>query len=157
LTKNILCGNSQFLRLHLLDRHKTILPQIAVHLTVYVDVPTGAYVPVMEALMQRMGNLSLSQAARVAGKSKSRFSHDFGRVFGQNFRTVRLQVRLHLAAVLLTRTPMRISEVAGTLEYSSLVAFERTFKQQYEMSPTDYRKSKKASQVLSFGNSRHNT
>jgi AraC-like DNA-binding protein len=110
-----------------------------VEFTVNVDVPDAAYMPVIQAIVERYGCLSQSEAARLSGMSLSNFSHRFTEVFGKNFRTVRREIRLHLGAILLSTTKMRIADIAYRLGYDSPTTFERSFKRQYGVSPTTYR------------------
>ena len=126
------------------------MPILRIPFEIEVEVPSDVYAPVIWALTKSLGTLSQPAAARLAGMSCSAFSRDFSRVFGVNFRSARSQLRLHIAAVLLCDTSMRVSEITRVMQYESLQEFERAFKRRYGAPPTRYRQINVASDLLVF-------
>lgn len=63
---------------------------------------------------------------------------------GQSISEFIRTVRLKRAGQLLTQTEMAVSDVAYDIGFNDLKYFRRCFKQIFEMSPSEYRKSKKS-------------
>lgn len=82
--------------------------------------------------------LSVGQAAKQFGYSRSRFSHIFRTCLGCTFSEYMNALRCRHAAQLLRETDMPIAEVAMAVGFESLRTFYRSFKKQYEMTPNGY-------------------
>lgn len=76
------------------------------------------------------------------GYSRSRFSHLFNSHLGCSLSEFLRAVRCQHAAQLLKETDMAVSDVAMAVGFESLRTFFRSFKNQYEMTPSRYAKSK---------------
>jgi len=131
--------------------------RIRIQFEVDVDVPRDHYSSIIRALVRSYGNLSLLEAARLVGRSRSDFSRNFTIDFGVPFRSACCQVRFYVAAVLLTSTSLRISEIASSLGYDSLGTFGRGFRRWFGASPTKYRQDFEVPQVLVFRTSGHHS
>lgn len=59
--------------------------------------------------------------------------------YGMNFRQKLIQARMDYAGWLLRTTDVRISQICSTVGYSSEAAFFKTFRQQFGMTPNQYR------------------
>lgn len=85
--------------------------------------------------------LSLGSVARHFGYSANRFSHIFSARLGLTLTDYIGVVRCRHAAQLLRETDMAVSEVAMAAGFESLRTFYRTFKKQYNMTPSTYAKA----------------
>ena len=65
--------------------------------------------------------------------------------YGMTFRQKLIHTRMDYAAWLLRTTSMKISQISSTVGYSSEAAFFRVFRQNFGLTPKQYRSKKKAS------------
>ena len=86
-------------------------------------------------------DLSLNKIAAVACMNPSYFSTFFKKSTGQNFKTYLTGLRMEKALCLLLQTDMKIYEISDAVGYKSVRQFTDVFKQEYGVSPMDYKKS----------------
>lgn len=84
-------------------------------------------------------DLSLEDAAAVAGFSKFHFSRTFKQITGYNFYDYLLHRRIKSSEMLLMKPGMSISQIALQSGFSSVSTFNRTFKKLKGCTPTQYR------------------
>src|SRR5260370_217544 len=101
-----------------------------------IDLPEGRFESLYRHLIQTEGRLSEREAAGLVHLSISRFSSEFKRRNGITFRAARIDAKLRIAAVLLSSTSLRVSEIASRLGYSEVKKFAKIFKQKYGVPPT---------------------
>lgn len=96
---------------------------------------------VLEYLQQHHTQpLSAKTVAARFGYSKSRFSHIFNAHLGHTLSACVNALRCQHAAQLLAETDMPVTDVAMAVGFESLRTFYRAFKNQYEMTPSQYKK-----------------
>ncbi len=96
-------------------------------------------------------DLSLDEIAEVAFFSKFHFHRIFKAVVGETVAGFTRRLRLERAAARLLANPMRdITEIAFGCGFSSSQNFAKAFRQNFGLSPTEFRKSKNGNK---FGNS----
>lgn len=66
-------------------------------------------------------------------------------IYGMNFRQKLIRTRMDYAAWLLRTTDKKVSEIIGTVGYSSEAAFFQVFRKYFAMSPQKYRSKKRNS------------
>jgi len=100
-----------------------------------------ALAPVVEAMLERPeARHSVESLARKAYMSRSAFARRFRESFGQPPLTYLRGVRLRHAAQLLKRSPpLPIPTVAQRSGFSSRSQFSRAFRDQFGLSPTEFR------------------
>lgn len=86
-----------------------------------------------------MENVTLDQAADVAGFSKYHFSRIFKQCSGYNFNDYLSYLRIKSAEMLLIKSELSITEIAMQTGFSSLSTFNRTFKKIKNCTPSEYR------------------
>jgi AraC-like DNA-binding protein len=91
--------------------------------------------------MQPEARWSLTSLAKQCGMSRSAFAEEFRRVAGQSPMSHLLEVRMHTACDLLSKTSLRIKEVSAHAGYTSPPAFCNAFKRLTGMAPGQYRKA----------------
>ena len=69
----------------------------------------------------------------------SQLSREFKKNVGINLNRYIRQTRLHHAAVLLSNTDMRMSDVSRRVGYDNPDYFMKLFREEYNMTPSDYR------------------
>lgn len=84
-------------------------------------------------------NISLKQIAREYGYNYNYLSTFFNAHFKQNFSAYVNQFRLQYAQHLLSETDMDITEIANESGFSTIRNFNTAFKNQYGISPREYR------------------
>lgn len=72
--------------------------------------------------------------------AKPLLMRQFKRVSGTTIVNYKARQKLRYAAHLLTSTNIKIIDIANILQYSSLSYFLRRFKEEYHMTPSEYRK-----------------
>lgn len=87
-----------------------------------------------------MRPLTLERAARDNGFSRSRFCARFKELMGTTFVSYVNGMRIKRACSLLSRTPLSITEIAGTIGFSDLAYFNRQFRRRTGMTPTEWRR-----------------
>ncbi|MDY2937413.1 MAG: AraC family transcriptional regulator [Fusicatenibacter sp.] len=90
-----------------------------------------------------MDNLTLEEVANVSGFSKFHFTRIFKQYMNMTFYEYLNSKRVKRAEELLYNKEMSITDVAMNSGFSSLSAFNRTFKAIKNCSPSDYRKQGK--------------
>ena len=88
--------------------------------------------------------LSIVKLAAAAGLSVSRFGHLFRDQTGVTPRHMLNRIRFQEAALLLTETELAIKEVSWRVGFQSVTSFSRLFKKQCAVSPSEYRRAKRA-------------
>ena len=83
--------------------------------------------------------LRVEDLARAAGLSRSHFSHEFRRAFGESPHAYLLTRRLERAAALLRSTDRSVADVCLSVGLSSVGSFTTTFTRTFGVSPTVYR------------------
>lgn len=84
-------------------------------------------------------NFTLDFLAKLAGYSKSRFSHLFSEVTGTTFIAYQRSIRLQNACELLTSSVYSIKDIAQSCGFNDALYFCKIFKTQYGISPSEYR------------------
>lgn len=85
-------------------------------------------------------DLSQGAMADMAGISKDYFSRIFKNVTGQNYSRWLNMIRTEKAVTLLSHRDMSLTEIAMTAGFQSISSFNRVFREQKGLSPSDYRK-----------------
>lgn len=85
--------------------------------------------------------LSVEQIARVAAFSRWHFQIVFSSVIGETLKEYIRKRRLSLALISLSSTDQRIIEIAVNSGFDSQESFTRAFKNQFGLTPGDYRKN----------------
>ncbi|HEX6491031.1 MAG TPA: helix-turn-helix transcriptional regulator [Gaiellaceae bacterium] len=83
--------------------------------------------------------LEVSDLARAAGLSRSHFSREFRRAFGESPHAYLLTRRLERAAALLRNTDRPVAEICFSVGLRSIGSFTTSFTRSYGMPPTAYR------------------
>jgi AraC-like DNA-binding protein len=83
----------------------------------------------------------LASLSRIAGMSRSRFTHHFAETYGTSPMSYLQGVRLRAAARLLQATEIPVKAVAGAVGFASRSYFSRAFAAQFGMDPSRYRDS----------------
>jgi len=84
----------------------------------------------------------LSVAAGIAKMSESAFSRYFKNASGQTFSGMVTRLRLTQACRLLASTETAVAQIAQTVGYSNLSNFNRRFRDEYGLTPSEYRRSR---------------
>ena len=98
----------------------------------------------LQLLMENnyMVNLPLSKLAELSGRSLSTFNRDFKSIFNNTPRRWLLRRRLIRAKEILSTTDRKPNNIYMELGFESLAHFSRTFKKEFEITLTDFRKNK---------------
>jgi len=83
--------------------------------------------------------LTVSDMARAAGLSRSHFSAQFKRAFGESPHAYLLTRRLERAAALLRTTDYPVADVCFRVGLDSVGSFTSSFRRAYGRTPTAYR------------------
>lgn len=105
----------------------------------------NAHVPQLEEaadyLQHHCGeNVSVEDAAGLAGLSPSRFRDLFSRHFGRSPREYLRQARIMRAKQFMVGSDLTLSQIAGRVGFSTVHSFSRAFKETEGISPTEYRR-----------------
>lgn len=84
-------------------------------------------------------NLTLDDLAEVAHVSKYYLAHSFTKAYGTSPINYLLSRRIQESIYLLTETDLTLSEIAGTLGFSSPSYFSQSFRKMQGLSPQQYR------------------
>lgn len=87
-----------------------------------------------------LSNLSLKELAKLSGRSLSTFNRDFRKVFHTSPHSWLLKKRLHKAKELLLTTDKPSSEIYLELGFKDLGHFSRSFKKEFNISPSEINK-----------------
>ena len=82
----------------------------------------------------------ISDLASELNLSESRLQHLFKQTTGVGLGHVLTEQRLQKAALLLTRSSLRIKEIAAAVGYEHTSSFSRAFEQRFELPPQVYRR-----------------
>lgn len=85
--------------------------------------------------------LTVADLARAAGLSRSHFSTEFRRAFGETPHQYLLTRRLERAAALLRDTDRGVTEICFAVGLASVGSFTSSFGRLYGLSPEAYRRS----------------
>ncbi len=88
--------------------------------------------------------LSLSELARLSGRSLSAFKRDFEKQFASSPAAWIRKKRLEHAVFLLENSGKNVSEISLEIGYESVSHFIKAFKEQYGSTPTLYNRTKNA-------------
>ena len=86
-------------------------------------------------------NLSIDDFAKLCNMSLSSFKRKFSQVYSESPKKYINRVKLEKASELLKTTDLLISEIAYECGFDTISSFNRSFKVQYNTSPTEYRLS----------------
>lgn len=86
----------------------------------------------------------LSVAASIAGMSESAFSRYFTSASGQTFSGMVKRLRLTQACRLLEQTDTPVAQIAQSVGYTNLSNFNRRFRDEYGMTPSEFRRTRTA-------------
>lgn len=89
-------------------------------------------------------NLSIKEFSILCGMSVSTFKRKFNTVYNESPKKYFAQQRIHKAAKMIRLNTDRISEIAYDCGYESISTFNRAFKLQFGISPTQYRMDQNA-------------
>ncbi|MBQ8004453.1 MAG: helix-turn-helix transcriptional regulator [Oscillospiraceae bacterium] len=105
----------------------------------YSDGLSSVY-PAIEYITQHYPeDIEVETLAARCSMSLTHFRRRFAAVTGMTPLRYLLIMRLRMASVLLRRTDRKISDIALDVGYNTLSSFNRHFKENYKMSPKDYR------------------
>lgn len=85
-------------------------------------------------------SVDVSDMAAAAGLSRSHFSREFKRTFGESPNRYLLNRRLERAAHLLRHTDWRVNEICLSVGLRSVGSFTTSFSKAFGVSPTEYRR-----------------
>ena len=88
-------------------------------------------------------NLTLDDLAALAHISKYYLVHAFNREYGTSPINYLLSCRIQESLYLLSKTQMSLSQISGTLGFSSPSYFSQSFRRMQGISPLEYRKQAK--------------
>ncbi|MBC2665435.1 AraC family transcriptional regulator [Novosphingobium flavum] len=99
-----------------------------------------AFETVMDYIRENLfGDLSMAEAARLAGMSETSFSRQFKRRAGRNFVEFVRKLRIGQACRLLRQTDMPVAAICFDTGFGNLSNFNRFFRLETGQSPTEYR------------------
>ncbi len=105
----------------------------------YSDGLSSVY-PAIEYITQHYPeDIEVETLASLCSMSLTHFRRRFVAVTGMTPLKYLLIMRLRMASVLLRRTDRKISDIALDVGYNTLSSFNRHFKENYKISPKDYR------------------
>lgn len=96
--------------------------------------------PLQQIQLHYQQDLPVRELAGLANLSESHFSRIFHKVLGQSVVEYLNEYRLRQAARLLDNTDARITDIALECGFPNISYFVRSFKQQYALTPTAYRR-----------------
>lgn len=79
--------------------------------------------------------------------SETSLKNYFRGVYGKNVSDYLRDLRMSIAEKLLTETKLPISEIASQIGYTKQGKFAEVFRQQFQMNPLEYRRSKKLKNI----------
>lgn len=107
-----------------------------------VESPADSRVTrVLRRLQDNPVSTDLELSAQQCSVSVSHFRRLFRQQVGQPFEHARADMVLARAATLLGSTTQRVSDIAFSLGFDSLSAFDRAFRRRYGTSPRSYRRT----------------
>jgi len=84
-------------------------------------------------------NLSVADFAKLCNMSLSSFKRKFTKAYAQTPKKYINRLKLEKSSTLLLHTDMLISEIAYQCGFETISAFNRSFKRNFAVSPTEYR------------------
>lgn len=84
-------------------------------------------------------NLSIKNFAVLRNMSLSSFKRKFNKVYSESPNKYIKRMKLEKATKLLLNTDLLISEIAYECNFDTISSFNRSFKLQFKVSPTEYR------------------
>lgn len=91
-------------------------------------------------------NITLEDICERFGVSRSYISHSFKKISGKSFREFLTEIRLRDAKSLLEYSELSVTEIALSVGFSDSAYFSKVFQKEVGLSPTVYRKNRKAKQ-----------
>ena len=92
-------------------------------------------------------HIPMKQIAQQFGVSETSLKNYFRGVYGKNVSDYLRDLRMGIAEKLLTETKLPISEIASQIGYTKQGKFAEVFRQQFQMNPLEYRRSKKLKNI----------
>ena len=110
-----------------------------------VDFDVPKYLQEIQEVVDKQmiqGDLQLDTIARLMGTSKSTLSRRIKQITGCAPSAYILQLRLDHACHLLTSSDLSIGEISLACGFDDMSYFSRVFRQNYEITPSQYRATK---------------
>ena len=85
--------------------------------------------------------LSLEAVARYAGVRPVTLSKNFSKKLGENFSTYVHFLRCNMAADMMKKSDLTLSEIACRCGFGSIRSYNRVFRELYGMTPSEYRQA----------------
>jgi AraC-like DNA-binding protein len=95
----------------------------------------------MAVLKECNGILPQYEAARIMQLSVTRFRHSFAAWTGHSYREMCVRIKLARGAELLRTTNLSIQRISSLLRYSRRAKFETGFKELFELTPAQYKRT----------------
>ena len=136
-------GYSRFSSCHcnlLLQKQRNFLWAVRTTFYVFFYLMESDIEVVLKWIAECQGNISKARVAKLFGWSAGYFHQGFKKKAGVSFRAKRFQIKMEIAARLLTSTSMTVEQIAANLGYSERANFERPFKRAYGVTPTQFKK-----------------
>lgn len=92
-------------------------------------------------------NPSLQEVAQSANLDKAYFSVKFHETMGVTFKKYLNDIKLNFASKSLVNTDLTVADICYESGFESLSHFHREFKKKYGLSPLEFRKQKKGSEI----------
>ncbi len=110
----------------------------------HLDFLSGLFKPAevefRSTIMQNLySNLSIDELAKLCHVSTSSFKRKFAEVFNESPKKYIITKKLEKASEKLTTSDLRISEIAYECGFDTISTFNRSFRAQFGISPTNYR------------------
>lgn len=106
-----------------------------------VSTDNGMVLNVIEFIRKNYHrDISLSEAAQVAGITPEYLSKLFAKEMGINFSAFLIEFRVSMAKKLLAKEPYKVHQIAEMVGYKDTKYFNKVFRSVMGVSPTDYRK-----------------
>ena len=140
--KEMLCTMLIFEFMLILDEHKQELSgELTDNYSSVTDELYFKMIKVTDYIKNNLTDDSLTQSemAKKAGISKDYFSRIFKEITGQNYNKWLNLIRVEKAAELMSNETMSLTEIAMLSGFQSISSFNRVFKEQKNMSPSEYR------------------
>ena len=92
-------------------------------------------------------HIPMKQIAQQFGVSETSLKNYFRGVYGKNVSDYLRDLRMSVAEKLLIETKLSVSDIASQVGYTKQGKFAEVFRQQFQMNPLDYRRTKKLSKL----------
>lgn len=132
--------------LHLLLDERNVSPEktLAFYTSIQVEIAKKAEKILTADLKQ---HIPMKQIAQQFGVSETSLKNYFRGVYGKNVSDYLRDLRMSMAEKLLVETKLPISEIASQIGYTKQGKFAEVFRQQFQMNPLEYRRSKKLESI----------